>query len=288
MTTHDASRATTARETRTDAHEPRHFSAPPSSPPLFTAARSGDARIAVTFGGQGATWLDALRELHHAHPAVRTLTHSATERLRASASDPRLSALATPARGFDLARWIEHPESAPPPEVLSSSLVSQAGIFTASVARLLAMGERGFDLDALASLATATTGHSQGVMAALLFAEGFGFTGLVRRASELASYFFWQGYRMQESFVLAAVQPAVRAAAEQAGIGEPSPMAAVAGLTDALLAEALAKFHAANPQLPPIDVSLDNGYVRKVLSGPPASLVAFAALPACSATVWIC
>ncbi|MFO0652265.1 MAG: DUF1729 domain-containing protein [Polyangiales bacterium] len=277
MTTQDLTAATLARVTlRPDAHEPRHFSAPPSPPPLLVAARAGEARVAVVFGGQGAAWLDALRELHHAHPAVRTLVSAATERLRASASDPRLSALATPARGYDLARWIDHPESAPPPEALSSSLVSQAGIFVTSIARLLAMGERGFDLDSLASTATAATGHSQGVMPALLFSEGFAFTGLVRRAAELASYFFWQGYRMQESFVLAAVQPAVRAAAEQAGIGEPSPMAAVAGLTDALLAEALAKFHAANPQLPPIDVSLDNGYVRKVLSGPPASLVAFA------------
>ncbi|MBP6829237.1 MAG: hypothetical protein KA978_00555, partial [Deltaproteobacteria bacterium] len=277
MTTQDPTSVTPTRTTlRPDAQEPRHFAAQASQPPLFGAARVGEARVAVVFGGQGGQWLDGLRELHHAHAAVRTLVGAATERLRASASDPRLSALATPSRGFDLARWVEHPESAPPPEVLSSSLISQSGIFLTSVARLLAMGERGFDLDALASLSTAATGHSQGVMAALLFAEGHGFPGLVRRASEIASYFFWQGYRMQESFVLPTVQPAVRAAAAQAGIGEPSPMAAVAGLTDALLAEALAKFHAANPQLPPIDVSLDNGYVRKVLSGPPASLVAFA------------
>ncbi len=277
MTTQDPSSVTQPRTTlRPDTQEPRHFVATPSQPPLFAAARLGEARVAVVFGGQGSAWLDGLREFHHAHPAVRTLVSAATERLRASAADPRLSALATPARGFDLARWVEHPESAPPPEVLASSLISQSGIFLTSIARLVAMAERGFDLDALSSLATAATGHSQGVMAALVFAEGHAFPGLVRRASEIASYFFWQGYRMQESFVLATVQPAVRAAAEQAGIGEPSPMAAVAGLTDALLAEALARFHSANPQLPPIDVSLDNGYVRKVLSGPPASLVAFA------------
>ncbi len=275
MTTQDPN-APTRLSTRPDAPEPRHFAAPPPPPPLFAAARTGEARVAVVFGGQGAAWLEGLRELQQSHPAVRTLVAAATERLRASAADPRLSALATPARGFDLARWVEHPESAPPAEVLASSPVSQAGIFLTSVARLVALGERGFDLDALGSLATATTGHSQGVMAALLFAEGHAFPGLVRRAAEIASYFFWQGYRMQESFVLAALQPAVRAAAEQAGIGEPSPMAAVAGLTDALLAEALAKFHAANPQLPPLDVSLDNGFVRKVVSGPPASLVAFA------------
>jgi hypothetical protein len=145
-----------------------------------------------------------LRELHTAHLAVRTLVTAATARLRAAAADPRLGALATPARGFDLARWIETPTRPPPPDVLSSSLVSQAGIFLTSVARLLAMGERGFDLDALGPSATAATGHSQGVMAALLFAEGRGFpSSSWRRAAEFASYFFWQGYRMQESFVLA-------------------------------------------------------------------------------------
>jgi malonyl CoA-acyl carrier protein transacylase len=153
--------------------------------------------------------------------------------------------------------------------VLSSSLVSQAGIFVTSVARLLALGERGLDLDALSARCTAATGHSQGVMAALLFAEGRGPERLVARTAEIACYFFWQGYRMQESFVLATVPPAVRAAAEQAGVGEPSPMAALAGLTSELLSEALARFHAANPQLPPIDVALDNGYARKVLSARP-------------------
>ena len=108
----------------------------------------------------------------------------------------------------------------------------------------------------------------------MLFRSGA--AALPRRAAEIASYFFWQGYRMQESFVRAAVPPAVRAAAEQAGIGEPTPMAAVTGLTSELVQDALARFHAANPQLPAIDVTLDNGYVRKVLSGPPTSLVAFA------------
>ena len=276
MSTIDHVDPSSSAERRLDAQELRRFAAPPAAPALLSAARKGQARLALVFGGQGAAWLDALRELNQAHTAVRALVAASTQRLRASASDPRLSALAAPARGFDLARWIDHPESAPPPEVLSSSLVSQAGIFLTSVARLVAMGERGYDLDALGSVASATTGHSQGVMAAVLFAEGHAHQGLVRRASELASYFFWQGYRMQESFVLATVSPAVRAAAEQAGIGDPTPMAALSGLTDALLAEALAKFHAANPQLPPIDVSLDNGYARKVVSGPPASLVAFA------------
>jgi enoyl reductase-like protein/3-oxoacyl-ACP reductase-like protein len=238
--------------------------------------RAGDARVAVVFGGQGAQWLPALRELHGAHLAVRSLVRDASARLRASASDPRLGALATPARGFDLARWMDDPAAAPPDDVLSSSLLSQAGIFLASVARAVAMAERGFDLDVLAERCLAATGHSQGVMAALLFAEGHAHASLTRRAAELASYFFWQGYRMQESFVLAAVPPAVRAASEQAGLGDPTPMAAVAGMTSEHLAEALARFHAANPQLAPIDVSLDNGYTRKVLSGPPASLVAFA------------
>ena len=257
-------------------HSPVRFGA--TAPPhgLLDAAVSRDVRLAVVFGGQGAAWLGELRALHAAHAAVRTLVKAAGERLRAAANDPRLGALATPARGFDLARWMDEPAAAPPPEVLSSSVVSQAGIFVTSVARWVAAGERGLDLEALAGVCTATTGHSQGVMAAVLFSEARGFGRIVARAADLACYFFWQGYRMQESFVLAMVPPAVRAAAEQAGVGEPAPMAAIAGLTSALLSEALARFHAANPQLPPIDVALDNGYTRKVVSGPPVALVAFA------------
>ncbi len=256
--------------------EAERFAPRPYEPALLSMARAGEARLAVVFGGQGAGWLPELREMHASHLAVRTLVRACTERLRQSAADARLGALATPAHGFDLARWIEHEAEAPAPEVLASSLLSQAGIFVAQAARLLAMAERGFELDQLVSLASAATGHSQGVMGAVLFAEGHPFDRFVARAAELSSYFFWEGYRMQESFVLAATPPAVREAAQAAGIGEPTPMAALSGLTDELLAEALEKFHAANPQLPPIDPTLDNGYTRKVVSAPPVSLVAFA------------
>ncbi|MBL8600390.1 MAG: DUF1729 domain-containing protein [Myxococcales bacterium] len=259
-----------------EALDSQHFAPGASLPRLLVEAQAGRARVGVIFGGQGAEWLPALRELYGQHLAVRALVRAATERLRASAADPRLGAIASPARGFDLARWVDEPAAAPGPEVLRSSLVSQAGIFLTSIARMLAMHERGLDLAALTSLATAATGHSQGVMAAMVFAEGHDLAGVVRRSAEFASYFFWQGYRMQESFVLAEVAPSVRLAAEQAQIGEPTPMAAVAGLTTPLLEEALARFHRVNPQLPAIEVSLDNGYTRKVLSGPPASLVAFA------------
>jgi hypothetical protein len=232
--------------------------------------------VAVVFGGQGGQWLDGLRELHHAHAAVRTLVGAATERLRASAADARLSALATPARGFDLARWMDDPDAAPPPEVLSE-LAGLAGGHLPDLRRPSAgHGRARLDLDGSRRSARRHGATPRGSWprcssprAAARAARGPG-------GSEIASYFFWQGYRMQESFVLATVPPAVRAAAEQAGVGEPSPMAAIAGLTSELLAEALARFHAANPQLPPIDVALDNGYARKVVSGPPATLVAFA------------
>ena len=40
---------------------------------------------------------------------------------------------------------------------------------------------------------------------------------------------------------------------------------------------ALAAFHKLNPQLPAIDIALDNGFNRKVVSAPPASLVAWVA-----------
>ena len=46
-----------------------------------------------------------LKRVHSGRLAVRAIVAASTQRLRASASDPRLSALATPARGFDLARW---------------------------------------------------------------------------------------------------------------------------------------------------------------------------------------
>ena len=62
----------------------RRFSATISEPVLLRAARAGEVRFAVTFGGQGAEWLQELRDLHASHMAVRTLVQACTERLRAS------------------------------------------------------------------------------------------------------------------------------------------------------------------------------------------------------------
>ena len=95
-----------------DGGEPRRFSRNPAEAPLLEAMRAGEARVAVVFGGQGAPWLPALRDLHGQHLAVRSLVRAASDRLRASAASPRFGALATPARGFDLARWIDDPAAA--------------------------------------------------------------------------------------------------------------------------------------------------------------------------------
>lgn len=255
--------------------EARRFSHAAAEPALLTAARAGEARFGVVFGGQGASWLGELAALHAAHPAVRTLVRAASERLRASSSSVEMGALAADVRGFSLQAWAETPASAPS-AALSSSLLSQPGIFVTQMAHLVALAERGFDPAVLTGHASVATGHSQGVMAALVVAEGHGLAPLATRVAEIATYFLWQGYRMQEAFLASAPAAAVLRASEAAGLGVPTPMAALNGLSRERLEEALAAFHAANPHLAPIDVALDNGFVRKVVSGPTASLVAFA------------
>jgi fatty acid synthase len=239
------------------------------TPGLIEAARAGELRLAVVFGGQGASSGSA--SCGRCTPPTPRCGRSS--RPPASGCAPRRripgsGALATPARGFDLARWMDDPAAAPPPDVLSSSLVSQAGIFLTSVARLLALGERGSTSTRSASVCTAATGHSQGVMAALLFAEGREPERLVRPRGRDRQLLLLAG--LPDAGVLRAGDGAPgRARGGGAGRGgRPSPMAAVAGLTSERLAEALARFHAANPQLPPIDVALDNGYARKVRLGP--------------------
>ena len=152
--------------------------------------------------------------------------------------------------GLDLVRWIEDPSSRPAPVVLSESVISQPLIFVAQCAQFVSLERLGFASENIADWAVATTGHSQGILTAMLAAEGHRFEPLAERAAKIACYLVWQGIHMQASYGRAP--------------GHDRPMVAITGQTREEIESALDGVEAV--------ISLANAPRRYVLSGHPSEL----------------
>ncbi|MCB9547774.1 MAG: DUF1729 domain-containing protein [Myxococcales bacterium] len=231
--------------------------------PLVGRLRADGPRAALTFAGQGVDALGeiaaVLAECPPARPLVAAASAGLAELLGAQAF--RWSGLVD--AGIDPLGWVEHPERRPPAAYLTSTLVSQPLIFVAQVARFRALWERGLSGALRRGGVSAVTGHSQGLMAALLVAESPG--GLVQtgRFVELVRYFAWQGLHM------------ARSGAGFEAAGEATPMAAVSGLDEpalqAIVDRVVARTGAG------LYLTLLNTRTRLVVSGQPAALEALQA-----------
>ncbi|MEZ4475411.1 MAG: hypothetical protein R3F60_32375 [bacterium] len=153
-------------------------------------------RAALTFAGQGVDALAEIEAVLGECPAARPLVQAASAGLAEllGAQAFRWSGLVD--AGIDPLGWVEHPERRPSAAYLTSTLVSQPLIFVAQIARFRALWERGLSGALRRGGISAVTGHSQGLMAALLVSESHG--GLIQtgRFVELVRYFAWQGLHM--------------------------------------------------------------------------------------------
>lgn len=236
-------------------------------PALVTEAESGRARLAFSFGGQGAPYLDELRALYARSHRTRRLLDAVADRLIALVDDLPAAEAALFSQGIDFRPWLADPAARPEERYLSSSAVCSPLLFATQMALaedLLAAGFDGLD----AGSVVAVLGHSQGAMAAACFSELFGERDVdvrAQRAVEYAAYYLFQGIRMQQGLVAAPSPEVVRRALE-AGASVPTPMASVRGL---LSEELEAELRASGL---PVVLSLDNAPFYKVVSGRPEHL----------------
>ncbi len=188
------------------------------SPPLAALARqahAGEARILLTFGGQAQSYIEDLAALYTGDPAARAVVEACSVALQ-DELEQGANLFGLHPYGLNLIRWIEEPESRPDPTALAASPLSQPLILVAQAARLATLARYGLDPAAIGEWCVATTGHSQGLCAALLAAEGHPVEAIPARAAEFARYLVHQGIRMQAAY----------GRSPRAG----EPMAAVTGL----------------------------------------------------------
>lgn len=227
---------------------------------LLARLARGETRAAITFAGQGTPVLDELAALAREHAPLRPWLLAAEERMQRwyAAREFRWSGLVGP--GFALGRWLAEPQSRPEAAALQSTLITNPLIFVAQVARYHALCEEGLGAAFEGDAITGLTGHSQGIMPALLVAESRGGRVSLDRFLRYLDYMAWQGLTMSLSY-----QGRAREAGETA-------MAAISGPSTEEVAEAIRAFDAQLPPEQQVFLTLENTRTRNVLSGPPASL----------------
>ena len=223
----------------------------------------GEVRAALTFAGQGQTGLlDELAELLREVPEGRAWLEAATEVLEALAQSQAFRSAGLYGRGLSFLRWVEDAVDRPEEAYVTSSAVSQPLIFLTQMLRYQATFHAGLGQALARGAVPVVSGHSQGMMPALLVAESDGGRIELPRLLDYVRYFAWQGLHMARSF---------RGGAEQAGpVG--SPMLAVAGPTSQRLQAVVARVNQVLPLDRQLAIALYNTRTRHVVSGPVASI----------------
>jgi len=221
----------------------------------------------MTFAGQGFDTLGELGELCAERPAVREWVAGATDQWVGMIAEQPFAWSGLFDAGVDVRGWVERPAMAPPVDYLTSSVIAQPLILITQVAWLIALHEEGLGRLFEAGCVEAVTGHSQGILPAVLVAESVGGRIDVERALLTLRLLCWQGLLMRSSFGAGAE----RVARNDASV---TPMIAISGPDAATLQQAV---DAVNRGLAPearVELSLLNTRTRHVVSGPRDGIVA--------------
>jgi enoyl reductase-like protein/3-oxoacyl-ACP reductase-like protein/acyl dehydratase len=247
----------------TQADDPSHPATACAPQSLADRVQAGELGVAITFAGQGVGWIDELAELARTVPAVAELVEVAAHELAVLSTDRAFAwSGLLPAR-VDLLRWLMHTAERPDARTLAGTVLSQPGIFLTQAARWAWLLDHGFDAAIRQGAVRAATGHSQGVMAALLVAETAGARIDPERLRTYVRAMAWQGLCMARS-----------AGDSGARQGEATPMAAISGPDTQRLERAVAQVAAQSPDGERPVVALHNTRTRHVVSGPARALLA--------------
>lgn len=253
------------------------------------------AKLFAQFGGQGVTYLDELAELlSFAEDAgvaqlVRQAGTALLAELAALQADDTAAVAAHYSYGLDLVAWLAAPVgSRPHAEYLQSAPISLPLICLTQLCNFLAfVAQSNVTWEKIRGQIVGATGHSQGLVSAVVLAGADSPSGFLELAVTLIRFLFWLGHRVQaasDQLVQAGqnlkIPPLPRSSKpNNQGVpepdAEPTPMLAIAGLSPRLVKQIVS---IANRNFPPplhLAVALVNGPQSCVVSGAPRLLAEF-------------
>lgn len=241
---------------------------------FLNEAKAQGNRLFLQFGGQGSPWLKELSKLYESDPSLKEFFDIAFKSLAEEL--PHLDKKYIP-QGYDFESWLKNPESAPDESYLCSATVSIVGIFLTQVGNYVSLTHKGFPTSELVSNAVGATGHSQGVIPAVLIALGKEGSEFYKEFSKFLKFVLYLGYRAQEQYGIFSPTEDLLKGNEEIGDKQPAPMVAVIGYSPTELDE---RVKAINSELgltglKSLYVSLYNTPDSNIISGDPDKLLLF-------------
>ncbi|MBL8021317.1 MAG: ACP S-malonyltransferase [Leptospirales bacterium] len=243
-----------------------------SEPKLIAQAKSGQGRLFVQFGGQGAPWYKELAK-YYKDPAMKKFFDMALKALEEEKS--RVDGTVGLPNGLDARAWLEDETKIPSDDYLACAAVSIPMIQVTQLAHFENAVNKGLSRKSLVEASSGTSGHSQGLIPASLVALSFDGDEYYANASKYIKYLLYLGVRAQETHPFFAPTPEEIERSEKVGNKAPAPMMAVVGDSHATVQ---AMVDATNKTLPAdkkIYISLYNSPSNRILSSFRSSLVTF-------------
>ncbi len=125
------------------------------------------------------------------------------------------------------------------------------------------------------SLFKGATGHSQGVVSAVVLSSSDTWETLETNILKAVKLLFYIGLRGQEAFPLLSIEPQIVADTVENNEGVPSPMLSVNGLNLKTLENHIKKVNSHLPSNSKLGVSLHNGPNTLVVTGPSKALFSY-------------
>lgn len=238
-----------------------------SVPELLKQARKNEVKFFLQFGGQGTSYLRQMKDLYVKWPQMKDYFHTAFEAIAKMMTRPDIQEtrhIFFP-YGFHLEKWIMG-ENVPPFEYLTSAPVSFPCNQITQLAYYYLLDKEGLDMQEVLAHTSATTGHSQGLQAAVAIALGRYKDDFLDILWRFVQWFGVAGFLLQRAYGIAEIDDDILNRSYALDNQAPSSMCVVAGMNYDQLNELVEKFNNTH-DVAPLTISLHNGPELFVLCG---------------------
>ncbi|RAH54459.1 malonyl CoA-acyl carrier protein transacylase [Aspergillus piperis CBS 112811] len=241
---------------------------------LLESATDGPSRIYAIFGGQGndEKYFEDLKDTYATYTDIlRRCVFSGARLLEELAGAPAFKSYFQ--HGFSLMDWLEKPDSEPEAAYLLSAPVSMPLIGLLQTCHfIVACQTMGLSPREMHGYLSGVSGHSQGIVVALVIAVSDTWGDFYRQSLEALRILFYISCRSHEIFPPQFIPESIIRDAEDNGEGAPSPMLRVRNLRRGQLQKIIDTVNSYLPQQSRVAISLFNGPQNLVVTGPPLSL----------------
>jgi malonyl CoA-acyl carrier protein transacylase len=233
------------------------------------------SKIFLQFGGQGSPYFNEMIQLYRNEKSLQRYFSIAIEAIKEELERSEVGSSPALPQGLAFWQWLEQEESIPSDEYLNKASVSLPLIGVTQLANYFLFLEKGLGQAELTHITAGATGHSQGLMSAVLAGLALDGEKLYSQAKIFIKYLFYTGLNSQECFGKLENSDQVLKKMAELGDKEISPMAAMIGPEVSELAELVKEFNIDHDTQNIIYLSLYNTRKSNVISGEPMNLLLF-------------